>query len=173
MKLHLIILSVATISVPAWAQVALQDCSRIVDDRARLACFDTAINPVLEPTGPDNVAVYPSQPSIESSPIAPILPTEDRAPAKLSQQDDFGIEMQVIETTSTDATRTFTVAAATHNEFTGWTIQFSNGQVWRQIGADNFRIVAGQDYAITRGVLNSFMLGEPGGRRKIRVSRME
>lgn len=91
-------------------------------------------------------------------------------------EDDFGLEHkpqvseQAVE--SAEVVREFTVSAARRNDFTGWTIEFDNGQVWRQVGSEPYRINVGATYSIQRASFNSFLLGNPDDSRKLRVTRV-
>lgn len=69
--------------------------------------------------------------------------------------------------------RIFTVASARHNDFTGWTMTFENGQTWTQVGTDRYRIKKGEKYSITRAAFNSFLLGNLEDNRSIRISRID
>lgn len=69
--------------------------------------------------------------------------------------------------------RIFTVASARHNDFTGWTMIFENGQTWTQVGTDRYRIKKGGKYSITRATFNSFLLGNLEDNRSIRISRID
>ena len=50
-------------------------------------------------------------------------------------------------------------------------VEFTNGQVWQQIGNDYYKIAEGEQHVIRRGFLNSFLLGNSKNNRTIRVKR--
>ena len=66
-----------------------------------------------------------------------------------------------------------TVASASHNDFTGWTLEFKNGQVWHQVGTEDYDIKVGDEYKITRGFMNSFILSNNEDHHKIRITRLK
>jgi len=50
-------------------------------------------------------------------------------------------------------------------------VTFDNGQQWRQIGTDYYKIAVGEVHHINRGALNSFMLSNDNNNRTIRIRR--
>lgn len=161
-------------NTPVLAQNDLEACTQISDSSARLECYDRILNPT-------NTADLPilAQPEIEGTPTeqrvlpAPIEAAHAPAPAPaLVSGDDFGLELKQLPSPEADL-RTFTVASARHNDFTGWTIEFENGQIWKQVGTNRYRIKTGQPYTIKRASFNSFLLGNANNNRNIRISRIE
>lgn len=52
-------------------------------------------------------------------------------------------------------------------------IEFDNGQIWRQKGTQYYPIAVGEQHRITRGVLNSFRLGNDRNNRTISIGRQQ
>ncbi|WNO59784.1 hypothetical protein [Rheinheimera sp. MMS21-TC3] len=52
-------------------------------------------------------------------------------------------------------------------------IEFDNGQIWRQKGTQYYPIAVGEEHRITRGVLNSFRLGNDRNNRTISIGRQQ
>ena len=163
----LTILSLLAVT-PVFAQDALNTCANITDSTARLACYDEAMQankalPVLRiprnTSTPATSTLAPDTPAVSSQAEQP--------------EDGFGLEIKTSDNTVEENTRNFTVADASYNQFTGWTIEFTNGQVWKQVGADSYRIEPGQTYTISRGTFNSFFLNAAGKRDKIRITRSQ
>jgi superfamily I DNA and RNA helicase len=63
------------------------------------------------------------------------------------------------------------VAKATQNQHKQWTMTFTNGQQWKQVGNDTFKLKVGDKVTISRGFLNSFNLKKVGSNRMIKVKR--
>lgn len=131
-------------------------CADIKDSESRLSCYDKAAElsrdlPVVRlPRGE-----Y-SSPSSGSEP----------APARV---DQFGFGRKG----DGARTRSYRVVEAKHNDFTGWTIEFDNGSIWKQVGAEDFRIEIGSLYSIRRNSFNSYMLSNEKDNNKIRISRVD
>jgi hypothetical protein len=91
-------------------------------------------------------------------------------------EDSFGLEQKVEtakEATDEIDTVVVKVTTATHNDFTGWTINFDNGQSWKQVGIDRFAVKAGDTCTISRGALNSFRVQCGDIERRIQVTRSQ
>ena len=167
----LTILSLLAVT-PVFAQDALNTCANITDSTARLACYDEAMQankalPVLRI--PRNTSAPAS-----STPAPGAVPGTPAVTSQADQPEDgFGLEIKTSDNTVYKNTRNFTLADANYNQFTGWTIEFTNGQVWKQVGADSYRIEPGQTYTISRGTFNSFFLNAAGKRDKIRITRSQ
>lgn len=156
---------------PVFAQDAPTHCVGITDNIARLSCYDSA----MQVTGDLSVPQIPRNTEAPASAPEETVPTDIDGTDQASAQslDDFGLEMKNSDRSAAENARTLTVAEAQRNKFTGWTIVFTNGQTWKQVGTDSYRIEPGQQYIITRATLNSFMLGAEGKRSKIRITRVE
>lgn len=159
----------------AKAQDTLQDdlnaCNAVPDSQERLACFEAladeprAVAPDTPPPVAEDRAADPVR-----SPVTPVRQSETAG----SDNPDFGLEHKQAKTPDSETEpMQFTVSAARHNDFTGWTIAFENGQVWRQVGTDRYDIRVGDTYTIQPASFNSFLLGNNRNNRKIRVSRVE
>lgn len=160
---NLILLSCLS-SNPAKAQGNLENCVLIKDNKQRLTCFDQAMT---------------SRKLNDSRALSPVvttttedLPKPSRDISTLISEDDFGLEHK-IDISAENSQRTFIVASSRHNDFTGWTIEFENSQVWKQVGTDSYRIRQGQRYTLRRGSLNSFFLGNLNDSRTIRITRIK
>jgi len=169
----LLFISIVAIS-PVFGQDALLNCADIADSTARLSCYDKAMQasknlPVLRI--PRNTTQASSTPAGSDNSNADAGGSANKEVVQSS--DPFGLEMKNGDNDSQANTRTFTVTDASHNKFTGWTIEFTNGQIWKQVGTDPYKIEPGENYIITRASLNSFMLGAQGKRDKIRITRVE
>jgi hypothetical protein len=154
--------------LPAFGFAAdnnMVDCAQITDSVERLTCYDEVMQ--RGPATSDLPVVrLPRAPR-------PVASQESGAPTPaVESSDDFGLEVKNADRDS-NATRTYVVASAKHTDLTGWTIEFANGQVWRQVGTEDYRIREGERYTIERGMFNSFMLGNGSNNRKIRVTRVE
>jgi hypothetical protein len=91
-------------------------------------------------------------------------------------EKSFGLEQKVAPTEEAAETIDNVVAkvtSATHNDITGWTINFDNGQSWKQVGIDRFNVKEGVSCTISRGALNSFRLQCGNIERRIQVTRSQ
>ena len=151
------------------AQPTLQSCAGIEDSDARLKCYDEAMN------SGEKLPVFRLPRASATSPGTEEQQRNQPVQAEQKQGvqgDSFGLELKGAEAAAGDS-RTMSVSAARHSDFTGWTIEFDNGQVWHQIGADDYDIVVGKSYTIKRASFNSFLLGSSENNSKMRVSRVE
>lgn len=143
-------------------QTALAECAAMENAEARLACYDTA----MEETGASDLPVV----RLPRAPRPSDSSTAAEPDGTQAMTDNFGLEGRE---SNLEEQKSYMVAAASYNDFTGWTIEFQNGQVWRQVGTDDYRISVGQRYIIQRALMGSFMLGNGVDNRKIRVSRVK
>lgn len=172
------------VACSATAQDVLRDelnaCNAIPDSQERLSCFEALAD---EPRPDTPVAATPpreepreeeaTEPARSSAQLATPATQPGNAGAG-SDDAGFGLEhRQPKAPDSKPETQQLTVSEARHNDFTGWTIAFENGQIWRQIGTDRYDIQVGETYSIQRASFNSFLLGNNRNNRKMRVSRVE
>jgi len=133
---------------------ALKACSMIENDFKRLVCYDQII----------------AGKSIDvSTAKAPIMVEQSKA---VNKEEKFGLEHKNISTNAEPEQVSLVekVKKAPHGELI---ITLANGQVWRQLGTDNFRIKAEAEVTIMRGALNSFLLKKMGSNKTIRVKRVK
>jgi hypothetical protein len=164
----------------AFAQLELlQRCTAIAADQERLACFDALSESLLTlpqetseaPVAADRteaVAVMPDGRENDSPKSNADAPT----PGRRNSSTTFGLEQQVIAESGPD-TITASVVSVSRSRLGTWTVEFDNGQVWQQVGTDNFSIRAGETYRIERASRNSFLMKREGYNRGIRVSRVQ
>lgn len=173
------LLPILILTCSAQAQPNFEACAAITTDASRLACFDRAISASQEPeaqqttpsarpepsgSNPVNTRIEPRIPATE--------PKQTQAIAAGSAEDDFGMELK--KTNSPEAeSRHVTVINSRHNKLTGWTIELTNGQTWKQVGTKDYSISNGKDYKITRASFNSFFLSNDANNRRMRITRVE
>lgn len=147
------------------AQENLTSCAAIGNAEERLACYDRA----AEATRDLPVVRLPRTARTE-----PRSTSEEPAAPATTRQDEFGLELKQerISNAGPDS-RTYTVLAASHNDFTGWTIEFDGGGIWKQVGTDDYNIEVGERYTVSRATFNSFLLSNGTNNRKIRITRVE
>lgn len=159
------------------AQDTLQDdlnaCNAISDNQERLACFEAlAVADEPRPVAPD--AATPVTEDMASDPARSPGTPANQPDIAGSDDTDFGLEHKRPKSPDSEPEpMQFTVSAARRNDFTGWTIGFENGQVWRQVGTDDYNIRVGETYTIRPASFNSFLLSNSRNNRKMRVSRIE
>ena len=151
---------------PATAQETTISCASIENADERLACYDRVAENAR------NLPVVRVPRTGRSEPTEE--PVRRQTPAVTTRQDDFGLEQkQERRQDSGPRERTYRVLAASHNDFTGWTIEFEGGGTWKQVGTDDYDIDVGETYTVRRTSFNSFMLSNSRNNRKIRITRYE
>lgn len=176
-------------SADVLAQVSMAECAQLEDSLERLRCYDSVMeSSAMESSAPSSMPVIDvprANPQGQSQPQP--KPVTQSAP-----QDDFGktvamkdaveetrseepgsLGLDDIDGTGELTQRVMTVAAAKQNDFTGWTIEFENGQVWQQIGTDGYRIRKGEQYTISKALMDSYLLSNSSNNRKMRVRRIK
>lgn len=177
----------------SMAQPLLQSCAEIADGASRLSCYDEAMKksqelpvvtspPVVQEVVPssgtaqsraqDNKRVQTLQNTAPVARLATDQDSETSAVSVAAEADDFGLELKQSDNPD-NSERTFTVAKARQNNFTGWNIEFSNGQIWKQVGTDPYSIREGESYMVTRASFNSFFLSNSSDNRRMRITRQK
>ncbi len=151
----------------AMADDALQHCTGIDDDSARLVCYDAAAGrnqPVKSHTRP--------MVQTEQKPPAKTRPPEPAPAAAVEDDmDEFGVE-HVQESRGGDS-----ITSRYDGEFTGWSgrtlFKLENGQVWRQAESGRYRTTLDRPViTIERAAFGSYRLKVEGLNRTIRVKRV-
>ncbi len=156
-------LSAGLTAKPEINTQALEACSLIENDFNRLLCYD-------------NIMAGKSIGSARSESKIPQHAKAHKQAAKEKQatapKDDFGLEHKEIVKEQEDEIRVTVTKAekAPHGELV---ITMDNGQIWRQIGSERFRLKEGDKVVISRGMFNSFLLKLEGQNRTIRVKRTD
>jgi hypothetical protein len=144
------------------AQQQEADCSEIIDDMARLRCYDNNADKFEEISG-------------RATSIA-ALPANTEAPATNLQTDDSLGEKYLPEDDSHESDResSLQLVQAYKSKRELWVFEFENGQAWQQIEARYLSVPKDLPAAviISEGVLGSYDLriGESG--RTIKVKRL-
>jgi hypothetical protein len=177
------IIAISLFAVSLSGQAAtpsVKSCAAIKDPVERLACYDklagrspadsanasgttsSAVNPVAPKTdvvAPAAPAVTPSAPPVEPTPDAvAVFGLEYKQKQKEEQPDKLQLKW----------------TEKKKDPYGNWIITLENGQVWHQIDSRHFYFVNPDHWVvISRGVLHSFFLGEPGRNGGIRVKRIK
>jgi len=170
--------------ITAGATGTTHECSRIVEDAARLACYDQAFGkaapepaaapvsapaPTPTPT-PATVAVAAAAATPASAPAKPaVAPTEDFGfkPAEVERKKEV-VEVKPEEPNSISAR--VTAVETRQDKFIA---TLDNGQVWSQIELDTrVRLAAGDTVTLRRAIFGSYLLIGPQG-VATRVKRRE
>jgi len=153
------------ISSFALGQSSITECADIDNAQARLNCYDRVSENVKELP----VVRVPRNRNSEPQPRldAPLPST--------AVQDEFGLDeaKKQKQRESEPDSRSYRVLSAKHNDFTGWTIEFEGGGIWKQVGTESYDIEVGGLYIIQRRSFGSYQLSSSRNNRKIRVSRTE
>jgi len=133
---------------------ALKACSMIENDFKRLVCYDQII----------------AGKSIDISNAKKPLKAEQKTVE--TKTEKFGLEHKNISANA-DAEQVATVKKAKKSLHGELVVTLANGQVWRQLGTDHFRVKADNEVIIMRGALNSFLMKKMGSNKTIRVKRIK
>ncbi len=149
------------------AQQQEADCSEIIDDMARLRCYDNNANKFEASSGrATSVAALPAN----------TLPATTEAPATNLQTDDSLGNKYLTKDDSHESDResSLQLVQAYKSKQELWVFEFENGQAWQQIEARYLSVPKDLPAAviISQGVLGSYDLriGETG--RTIKVKRL-
>jgi pyruvate/2-oxoglutarate dehydrogenase complex dihydrolipoamide acyltransferase (E2) component len=164
--------------------VACRDLTSAVE---RLDCYDAAVDGREQPGSPQSTAAATTPAAAE--PAATVEPAaaagaapaaSGAAAATISQEELFGQNSDEVQRTVEEATgseRVDSISAQITRlqqyDYDKVVISLDNGQVWKQIDSSSLRLRVGDDVAIERAALGSFMLKKSGSKRTMRVSRMD
>ena len=174
-KIILSLSALCLFSTSAAASNAIKDCRTIENDLHRLMCYDAAVDalhnkqaiapPVAQIKSTEQIK--PKAPQVNVTPVTP----EKKVVTNNVANTEFGLEHKSIAKEG-DSQELVSVLSAVKKAPRGELIlTLDNGQVWRQLGTDSFRVKTGQTVVISRGMLNSFLLKIEGKNKSIRVKR--
>lgn len=149
---QLLALSLVVASLPLFAAVPLADalelCRTEQNALRRLTCYDGI--------------------SIDKAPATPTAVVQQKAAEK--PQQSFGLEHRQLDEEAPELL-SVTVKSVNYSPRKELIVVFTNGQRWRQIGSEHYKIEAGEQHFIKRGVLNSFFLANAETNRTVRIRR--
>lgn len=144
---------------------SLLECTKIADDKERLACFDVATKKSIE-AGVTQVPVAKApltreeqidnfgQTQLRSSPVKAV-----REEAKEKQDGMTKITLKVVKVSL--------------NQLKQFILYMDNGQVWKQREGNKIRLPRGEfDVEIKKNRLGSFNMIIPGKKAFVRVKRL-
>jgi hypothetical protein len=173
----LTVLLLAPACALAAGNAALEACTRLTEDSARLACFDREVPAMIArehptPRGSAASAGAPASASAAPGGVAPAgQPLTDEQKMGLTpgriQQLERPADAPPPPATMTIAIQSLSSDGNGHQVFV-----LENGQVWRQVEMDTqFRVKEGDSVTISRGVSGSYFMSF-GKHRNTRVSRV-
>lgn len=157
-------LLVALTGLPVAAiplEQALELCRAEQNALRRLSCYDAIAAVTASTAVPGKTATSPA--------TSAAVPVANNTVQKRPEAD-FGIEHRKADEEAPEQI-SLSVKEVRYSPRKELIIEFDNGQIWRQNGTDYYKIAAGEQHYIKRGVLNSFLLGNDGNNRTIRVRR--
>jgi hypothetical protein len=163
MKLILAMI-IAASSLPVAAipvDQALELCRAEKNALRRLTCYDAISSVTTNSTTPNDTAVAETSHTAKQ---------EVNAAVQKQPEADFGIEHRKVNEDTPDQIY-LSVKEVRYSPRKELIVEFDNGQVWRQNGTEYYKIAAGEQHYLKRGVLNSFFLGNDNNNRTIRVRR--
>lgn len=152
------------------------DCTRIDDDRARLACYDSASGRA-SPSGPPAttaVSVPAAAPMAAAPASAAAAPTPMEETVALSERN-FGLsaEQQAVGRVVPKSMTATVVSVTAASHIGRWVATLDNGQVWeqRETTADARRPRPGDTVTIRSASLGSYLLTSSRGASRVRRIR--
>ncbi|MCE9685949.1 hypothetical protein LZP73_06910 [Shewanella sp. AS16] len=166
MRLTWIAAAVIGFSSQAYAGLEqdLALCAAQGDKLDRLICYDKLAAGVAKPgrQAPRGVAVQ-AMPPASAAPVATAVTTTAEA--------EFGIHRKPVEL---DVDKLYLEITSVKKDLYGnLTLNFTNGQVWKQVETRHYKLKAGDTVFIEKGALGSFLLGSDDRNATIRVKRLK
>ncbi|MDP2714196.1 hypothetical protein [Rheinheimera sp.] len=143
---------------------ALELCRAEQNALRRLTCYDAIT--ATETAIPAASRAKPAAP-VTPATAAPVAAAAD---APTTAEADFGIEHRKTAEGAPEQIY-LQVKSVQYSPRKELIVEFDNGQVWRQNGTEYYKIAAGEQHYVKRGVLSSFFLGNDNSNRTIRVRR--
>ncbi|WP_462156734.1 hypothetical protein [Pseudoalteromonas sp. GB56] len=174
MKKYLVPASLALLSTtlitPAVAseginEQALKACSFIENDFRRLMCYDNVVAGKPIDAAREKVTTSNAPAAAAAGASAATVATQSA-----KSKEEFGLEHKIkAEEEAKDLVAGVTkISEAPYGELI---ITLDNGQVWRQIGTESFKLSKNDEVVISRAMFNSFLLKKSGTNKTIRVKR--
>jgi len=158
-----------------------QDCSAIMSDKQRLACFDAVfkgnVREVRKQVQPSEIdSTIPIAASTSSlSPSLPILESSNAVERKQDAIEKFGGEH--LEAAKEKAPKlevvNFTIEKVELTIRKQQRFFFTNGQIWENKTSKELRVEEGDQVAVKDGALSAFYLSKVDGTRSVRVKRVK
>lgn len=175
----IIVISLFSVSLSVHAATpTLKGCAAIENPVERLACYDTLAGRLPAETAKTNDTAPSTVDSVASKAAAivpaafaetPVDPAVKPAP---DAEAIFGLEHKQKEEQPEELQLKWTKKS--QDAYGKWIIFMENGQVWRQTDTAVFGFNnPEQQVVISRGILGSFFLVEPDGKKRIRVIRVK
>jgi hypothetical protein len=168
----IIAISLFAVSISGQAAtLSLESCAAMEDPVERLACYDTLAGRLNADTAKANSAapgaeVISGDNPVMSSTAPAVEPTPDA-------EAIFGLEHKQKQEGKLPDKLQLKWTSKEKDAYGKWIVTLENGQVWHQTDSVRFRFVNPEQWVvISRGLLNSFFLGEPGRNGSIRVKRV-
>ncbi len=149
--------------VAAQAPRALLDCTSILSDAERLACYDTTVKAFSS-----EARAVAERREAQAAKLAAAAAAASAAAAAAQRSDGFG-KANEARIERIDSTLKELMTDSTSKSV----YVLDNGQIWRQ--ADGYRIPnarPGAAITIKRGAMGSYRLSVAGGNRSVQVVRM-
>ncbi len=165
----IIIFSMFSVSISIQAATpTLQSCAAIENPDERLICYDTLSGRLSADTVKSNDVAPKADDSVASK-VETIVPIVE--PAQ-DAEAIFGLEHTHKEKQPDELQ--FKWSKKMQDAYGKWILFMENGQVWRQTDSAAFNFNnPEQQVVISRGILGSFFLVEPEGKKRIRVMRVK
>ncbi|MCE9679927.1 hypothetical protein LZP69_12210 [Shewanella sp. AS1] len=178
--LRWLMLPALAISLQASASVEQQlaQCAAIKDKLDRLVCYDELAAQTITPTvtkqaKPGAQVVTPAASvtaPVTAKATKPATPEPTAALSPASEQNFGKVARETPQEIDRISAKVASIQKGLHG---GLTIKLDNGQVWKQNGADRFRLKVGETVYIEKGTLGSFFLGKESANATIRVKRID
>jgi hypothetical protein len=159
----------------------LEECVKISQDTARLACFDKITEKFSSKSVEANTTQVVTQQIGDASKeqieqLSSKSVAANTAQVKTQQVDDFSKEH--IEKTAEEKANEVLSISLTVNSLKKvgrgqWKITFKNGQQWQQKDTTRFKLKEGDKVTLTKGALGSVFLKKENQNKRMKVKRLK
>ena len=152
------------------------DCSGIESDEARLECYDEAAkhSSVSEPDSRPG-GEEPATPGQAVAPEVDPEPAPAATPEELfgKSEEDKNAAIAVAAGVEEVKNVTAAVTRVVEDPYGKITIDLDNGQRWRQVRVEPFKVSVGDEVVVRSAIMRSFSMQLKSGGRKTKVRRVD
>lgn len=150
---------------------AVDKCRVISNSLKRLVCYDQLAQRANNLEDSELAEFYAKRPvaaPVQGQTYSPVASDNSAMP-----ENTFGLELEVLKEKKAEASeQTSIVGKVDEDPYGKLIITLSDGQVWKQMDSEQFRLSAGDTVVISRGFMGSFYLKKNGQNKTLLVKRL-